>query len=420
MKRHQLSGHQKRQKKIKAIETEKRQIGSLDNFFGKNNPKNANIGVVDEDINIREQPQAIPVESEQEIENQNVEAVVENDAKEVDAEIDIEEIRNNSIDYDPGTWEKIDQRLRDLLVKKGPIRIVLENFPKDSSNRHFSSMHYRRVLPNGDIQDRKWLVYSLSSNKVFCFCCKLFKYGVAKTKFVEDGIDDWHNLTAKLKSHESSNDHLINMSAWIELEVRMEKNETIDKIEQDRIKQEIERWKKVLVRIIVVVKTLACNNLAFRGDEEKIGKRKNGLFCKFIEMLAQFDPIMEEHVRLVKEDVLHTHYLSHKIQNDLIMALANEIKATIIKKILEARYFSVILDCTPDKSRVEQMSLVIRCVDVSLTPIKVEEFFIQFVIVNDTSGFGLFSKLEEVLRDLGLDIDDVRGQAYDNGEKMKG
>lgn len=190
MKRHQLSGHQKRQKKIKAIETEKRQIGSLDKFFGKNNPKNANIGVVDEDINIREQPQAIPVESEQEIENQNVEAVVENDAKEVDAEIDIEEIRNNSIDYDPGTWEKIDQRLRDLLVKKGPIRIVLENFPKDSSNRHFSSMHYRRVLPNGDIQDRKWLVYSLSSNKVFCFCCKLFKYGVAKTKFVEDGIDD--------------------------------------------------------------------------------------------------------------------------------------------------------------------------------------------------------------------------------------
>nr|XP_017246187.1 PREDICTED: uncharacterized protein LOC108217810 [Daucus carota subsp. sativus] len=166
------------------------------------------------------------------------------------------------------------------------------------------------------------------------------------------------------------------MSAWIELEVRMEKNETIDKIEQDRIKKEIERWKKVLVRIIVVVKTLACNNLAFRGDEEKIGKRKNGLFCKFIEMLALFDPIMEEHIRLVKEGILHTHYLSHKIQNDLIMSLADEIKDSIIKKILEARYFSVILDCTSDKSRVEHMSLVLRCVDISVTPVKVEEFFI--------------------------------------------
>ncbi|XP_074368878.1 uncharacterized protein LOC141708906 [Apium graveolens] len=197
---------------------------------------------------------------------------------------------------------------------------------------------------------------------------------MAKTNFAEDRIDDWHNLAAKLRSHESSNGHLVNMSDWIELEVRMEKNEIIDKIEQDRIKKEIERWKKVLVRIIDVVQTLACNNLAFRGDEEKTGKHKNGLFCKFIEMLAQFDPIMEEHIRLVKED----------------------------------------------KSRVEQMSLVIRCVDITVSPIKVKEFFIQFVIVDDTSGFGLFSKLEEVLGDLGLDTYDVRGQAYDNGANMKG
>ncbi|XP_074373919.1 uncharacterized protein LOC141714289 [Apium graveolens] len=400
MKHNQLSGHQKRQKKLKAAEVEKLQMGSLDKFFGKKTTNSGDIGETET----------------KEPETQNLkDGLVENNVEETE-----KEISDVSINYDPGTWKKIDQWLRDSLVRKGPIRIILEHFPKDSRNRHFSSVHYTRILPNGDKQDRKWLVYSLSTNKVFYFCCMLFKHDVAKTNFAEDGIDDWHNLAAKLRSHESSNGHLVNMSPWIKLEVWMEKNETIDKIEQDRIKKEIEHWKKVLVRIIAVVQTLVCNNLAFRGDEEKIGKRKNGLFCKFIEMLAQFDPIMEEHVRLVKEGTLHTHYLSHKIQNDLIMALANEIKDSIIKKILEARYFSVILDCTPDKSRVEQMSLVIRCVDITLSPIKVEEFFIQFVIVDDTSGFGLFSKLEEVLGDLGLDIDDVRGQAYDNGANMKG
>lgn len=35
MKRHQLSGHQKRQKKLKAVEEEKLQMGSLHKFFGK-------------------------------------------------------------------------------------------------------------------------------------------------------------------------------------------------------------------------------------------------------------------------------------------------------------------------------------------------------------------------------------------------
>ena len=60
------------------------------------------------------------------------------------------------------------------------------------------------------------------------------------------------------------------MTRWIDLEKRLSKNETIDKSVQDRINKEKEHWEKVLVRIIVVVKTLARNNLAFRGKEGKI------------------------------------------------------------------------------------------------------------------------------------------------------
>ena len=40
--------------------------------------------------------------------------------------------------------------------------------------------------------------------------------------------------------------------------------------------------------------------------------------------------------------------------------------------------------------------------------------------VNDTTGQGLFDVLENELKLLGLDIDDVRGQGYDNGSNMKG
>ena len=113
---------------------------------------------------------------------------------------------------------------------------------------------------------------------------------------------------------------------WVDLHNGLQQKATIDKKMEEQIDKERVRWKMILVRIIGVVKTLARNSLPFRGTNEKIYEKNNGLFCQLIEFVAEFDPIMQEHLRRVVDKEIQHHYLSHKIQNELISLLVKEIK----------------------------------------------------------------------------------------------
>lgn len=71
-----------------------------------------------------------------------------------------------------------------------------------------------------------------------------------------------------------------------------------------------------------------------------------------------------------------SHYLSPKIQNEFINIMGNKVREVIVEKIKQASYFSLMMDSTPDISHQEQVSLIIRYLDME--DLQVKESFLGF------------------------------------------
>lgn len=210
----QKSGHQKRKEKEKDEKITRSLRGTLDSFLIRNSQVGDNRNDHDDDGVVN-----------------NVDEV-ENETNEHDQN---ETNDHNLLNiYDPRFWDALDQRSIDILAKNGPRRdLSIVKGPKNNLGKRFCSSLYTKKLSNGESCDRNWLVYSKELDKVFCFCCKIFKKGSRKGQLVNEGFVDWTHISERLYQHEQSRDHICNMAAWIELQHRFKENKTIDKTAQE-------------------------------------------------------------------------------------------------------------------------------------------------------------------------------------------
>ncbi|XP_065654764.1 uncharacterized protein LOC136081380 [Hydra vulgaris] len=199
-----------------------------------------------------------------------------------------------------------------------------------------------------------------STNKkcsLFCFCCLLFS--TTKTNNfseISKGFCDWKKLNPRIPEHENSNQHQRCYSDWKTLEKNLKEGKTQGSDLQGIVSGKMKKWRDILKVIVDAILFCTKNNLALRGTREDIGQQNRGIFLSLIDLISHYYPLVAEHIASVKAKKTTTSYFSPRIQNELIELLGQKVRKEILSNIKEAKYYSVLFDCTSDASHKEQMT----------------------------------------------------------------
>lgn len=329
--------------------------------------------------------------------------------------------------YDIGKLENT--RLTDSEVKQtilsGPIYCRPKSFPKDSRNAKFPVSILTCKQQNGDCVERDWLVWSEGKMALFY---RIFAGSSQTTGHLSSVAGwstkvGWKKLWDRVPMHERSSTHRENYIRWREAESHLHND---DAQLNEGILSEKLKWREILRRIIDVILFLGERGLAFRGSTQRIGHPDNGNFLGIIELLSHYDPLLREHVTKVAESQakgkrLAVHYLSSDSQNEFISACAYHVRQKILNELINAKYYSVIVDATPDCSHVEQTTFILRYVSLSAYGMfEVQERFLKFIDCNKKTGADIATLILDTLKDHSINVNDCRGQGYDNGSNMSG
>lgn len=276
--------------------------------------------------------------------------VNENSSNNNNTTITMQEDNFNQIYFsDPAKWPLITDKIRLEIVKHGPRNIDFTNyiFPKNNDGRHFNKIWIYKELSNGEKVKRQWLIYSCSTDTIYCFPCLLFSKGrMCSFSNPTEGYCDWKHLNPNLSIHENNNAHRKCYIEWKELEKRLVSGKTIDDNFQKMINLEKTKWINIIKVVVDVILYCAKNNLALRGDSGVIGEQNCGIFLNTIELISHYNPILADHIISIKQNKGTVSYFSSQIQNEIINIMGDKVRKNIAN-ITKAKYFSILFDCTP-------------------------------------------------------------------------
>uniref|UniRef100_H2Z3V3 TTF-type domain-containing protein n=1 Tax=Ciona savignyi TaxID=51511 RepID=H2Z3V3_CIOSA len=218
-----------------------------------------------------------------------------------------------------------------------------------------------------------WLEYSPKADSCFCFPCMLYSIN-SSSPFCNVGINSWKRCDFKFERHSDTATHKNNVQSWqadlAQTQPKVDElisHQRAEKRKRDEEMMELNR--AALTRIAHLILTLVRQNCPLRGHDESASSSNKGNFLEFFETLVTYDPVLSEW--RTKSTQRNATYTSPRIQLEILGLLS-------------------------------------------------DYRFLKFVLCERANASVISSNIVRVIKELGLDIQHLVGQAYDGAATMGG
>jgi hypothetical protein len=186
-------------------------------------------------------------------------------------------------DNDPAKYcdKRLNSQTITQLLKLGPFQPVDKSVLKEYNQRSFLTSWYTIKLPDKTEKIRRWLSYSLTTQKAYCVHCIMFGGPKASDVWTRDGFCDMVHGARDIGIHETSTEHGNSEKAVI----RWIRGAQIDKQFGYLSNALVDQNRMVVSCMIDCAKYLATEMTAFQGHSATTEK-----FCNLFKLLAKHSP----------------------------------------------------------------------------------------------------------------------------------
>ncbi|XP_052203196.1 uncharacterized protein LOC127808670 [Diospyros lotus] len=329
---------------------------------------------------------------------------------------------SSCIERDPGKRKQICEypinardEIRRAYLLAGSYQPLLLNYKKTTFGNQ------RRSFQKNWFNQFRWLEYSPSEDKAYCFYCFLFlndghSSNISTLAIV--GFDNWKRINQGNKcvflTHVGSSPSSPHLNCVIMAKDLMNSSQHIERVIHSQTKEKSQKNRLSLRASVIAVKLLALQGCAFRGHDESSSSLNRG---NFIQMLKTFGQLSMEVDKVILDNApKNAQYIAPNIQKDILHIMANRVRQMIREDVGDER-FCIFMDEAKDESNREQLAIILRFVN-SCGILTVRFFAIKSV--SNTTSLNLKNEISDILTRHDLQLSKMRSQEYDGANNMRG